>query len=59
MTTPTNPVKFRDYDLASLARKAWGEEWNKPDIGYEFSNGRKFDNTDRRGGGPYGTSTPA
>lgn len=23
-------------------KKIWGAEWNKPEVEYEFSNGRKF-----------------
>ena len=33
--------------------KAWGPEYRKPDIAYEFSNGRKFDSTDQYSTGIY------
>lgn len=37
-----------------LAVRAWGSEWQAPDHGaYEFSNGRKFDSTDRSSTGIY------
>jgi hypothetical protein len=35
-----------EFDYAALVRKQWGKEWNKKDTAYEFSNGRKFDQTD-------------
>ena len=37
---------------ADLVRKAWGKEYTKPDVVYEFSGGRKFESTDANGG-PY------
>jgi hypothetical protein len=41
--------------LLSLAQSAWGTEFNAPDHGaYCFSNGRKFDSTDRQRTGIYG-----
>lgn len=33
--------------------KEWGSEYRKPDIAYEFSNGRKFDCTDQYNTGIY------
>ena len=45
-------VRFRTYDLATQVRKSWGEDWKKPETGYEFSNGRKFNDTGNKGG-PY------
>ena len=39
----SNPT-FREVDLAAEIRKIWGAEWNKPDISYEFADGkRKFE----------------
>lgn len=35
-------VKFSVIDLGAEAKKAWGPEWNAPEVSYEFSNGRKF-----------------
>lgn len=40
-----NRVQTRDIDYAAWVRKLWGKEWNKPEIVYEFSNGRKFEET--------------
>ena len=38
----------------SVTVRAWGSEWQAPDHGaYEFSNGRKFDSTDRSSTGIY------
>ena len=44
--TPTeqnhDPV-FREIDMSAEAKKAWGPEWNAPEIAYEFADGkRKF-----------------
>lgn len=53
---PTKPPVFRTLDWGALVRKEWGDSWHKPEIGYEFSNGRKF-NDPGASGGPYtGTS---
>lgn len=38
-----NNVNFRTIDLAAETRRIWGVEWNKPEVAYEFSNGRKFE----------------
>jgi hypothetical protein len=47
------PVHTRTLDYASMVREAWGEEWGKPEVVYEFSNGRKFYSTDRTEHGVY------
>lgn len=44
-------VKTKTLNWRELVQKAWGKEANKPDPGYEFSNGRKFDTP--KTGGPY------
>lgn len=50
-------VTTRQIDWSAQARTAWGSEWSAPDHGaYEFSNGRKFDSTDRGVTGIYGVS---
>ncbi len=36
-------VRFRQLSWEEMCRKAWGKEWNKPEVAYEFSSGRKFD----------------
>lgn len=46
-------VSTRTINYSALVRKEWGENWNKPDIAYEFSNGRKFLDTDRSESGVY------
>lgn len=43
MNNNESDVKFRTIDLGAEARKAWGVDWNKPEVSYEFSNGRKFE----------------
>lgn len=45
-------VRTREFDWEQLVKNAWGKEWNKPDVAYEFSGGRKFE--EPREGGPYG-----
>jgi len=47
-----NQVKTRTLNWKELVLKKWGKEYQKPDPGYEFSNGRKFETPKR--GGPYG-----
>jgi hypothetical protein len=42
--TSTPPVRVTSYSYADLIKKAEGEDFNKPDIAYEFTNGRKFNN---------------
>lgn len=46
-------VNFRRVNLAAKIKETWGAEWSKPDIGYQFSNGRQFYNTDKRETGIY------
>ena len=50
--TPPKPPTYRTVNWAAVVRRAWGKEWNKPEVGYKFSNGRTFDSSDA-GGGPY------
>lgn len=38
-----NLVTTRAIDLNAVVRKAWGKDWAKPEVEYEFSNGRKFE----------------
>lgn len=44
----TNPalsqVTFRTYNWRDEVLKAWGEQWGKPDIAYEFT-ARTFDDS--------------
>lgn len=48
-------VTTRLLDWNQMVRRAWGSEFSAPDHGvYEFSNGRKFDSTDRGFHGFYG-----
>lgn len=42
MTEDEHNVTSRTLDLAAEVRRLWGPEWNKPELEYEFSNGRKF-----------------
>lgn len=48
-------VVAREFNWLDLVMKSWGSEFNAPDHGtYEFSNGRKYDSTDRGSAGIYG-----
>ena len=41
---PTEPqVTHSSFRLDAEVRRIWGPEWNKPEVEYEFSNGRKFE----------------
>ena len=54
---PTQKPVTRTIDYGAQVRRIWGDEWHKPEIAYEFSNGRKF-NSPGKNGGPYtGTGT--
>ena len=53
-TTPSPKVSTRTFSWLDQCARVWGKEWNKPDRGYQFSNGRTFENTDRTRSGVYG-----
>lgn len=36
---------IRPLDYGALVRELWGEEWGKKEVVYEFSNGRKFEDS--------------
>lgn len=54
---PTNPPNFRTINYGAQVKKLWGDEWHKKETGYEFSNGRKFDDPGVSGGPYTGTGT--
>ena len=43
--TGSPPPSTRTLDWGSIVRKVWGDDWLKRDTAYEFSNGRKFQDT--------------
>lgn len=43
----------RTFSFSALVKKKWGKEWTKPDVAYQFSNGRRFYSTDRAESGVY------
>ena len=48
------PVSVRQIDWRQQVINVWGSEYNGPDHGvYEWSNGRKFDSTDKTNSGIY------
>lgn len=36
------PPVVRTIDLSAEAKKAWGKEWNAPQLEYRFGNKREF-----------------
>ena len=36
-------VTTQEINWRAKVIESWGDEWGKPDIAYQFSNGRKFD----------------
>lgn len=52
MANEQNPVTTKLIDYAALVRKVEGEDMNKKEDVYEFSNGRKFEDSGSNGG-PY------
>ena len=56
----TTPPPLRNYvlkDMKTLVLKEWGKKWNEPEVAYEFSGGRKFDDPGVNGGPYTGTSS--
>ena len=43
---------FKNVNWGAMVRQAWGDEWHKKEIAYEFSSGRKFNDSGAQGG-PY------
>jgi anti-sigma-K factor RskA len=54
---PTQPPVTRNRDLGAMVREAWGDEWLKKDVAYQFSNGRRFEVSEPNGGPYTGTAT--
>lgn len=52
MSTTTKKPIFHVTDLRSIVLKA-DPDHEKPDIEYQFKNGRKFESNDRNGHGLY------
>jgi hypothetical protein len=46
-------VRTRDLSWEQLVRQREQEDYLKPDVVYEFSNGRKFQSTDHTDSGIY------
>ena len=46
-------VTYRVLSWRELAVREWGAEWGRPDICYEFSNGRTAESTDAYTSGIY------
>lgn len=47
----------REISFGGLVKQAWGDEWGKKDVCYEFSNGREFRASEPNGGPYTGTAT--
>lgn len=54
---PLLPPNVRSISYSELVRRAWGDDWHKKDVVYEFSNGRKFVDSGTNGGPYTGTAT--
>lgn len=48
-----NKVTTRTIDWRQMVIARWGEEWNKPDTAYVFSDGSRRDSTDQYTTGIY------
>lgn len=48
-----NPVTTRTVDYKRLIQDQNGKDHQKPEVVYQFSNGRKFDSTDKAESGIY------
>ena len=48
-----NPVTTRTVDYKRLIQHQNGKDHQKPEVVYQFSNGRKFDSTDKAESGIY------
>lgn len=57
LTIP-HKVTYRTLSWRELCVREWGAEWGRPDIAYEFSNGRKANATDQYGRGIYDPTHP-
>lgn len=44
------PGAARTLDWGAMCRASWGPEWSKREVVYEWSNGRKMEDSQR---GPY------
>ena len=51
-------VSYRTLSWQDLVVREWGAEWGRPDIAYEFSNGRQANCTDQYGQGIYNPTSP-
>lgn len=49
----TKPPMTRVLSWAAAVKKAWGDQWNKKETVYQFSNGREFKSTDHTDSGIY------
>lgn len=46
-------TRTRKISVSAMVKKAWGSEYSRRDVVYEFSNGRRFESTDRGESGVY------
>ena len=53
MANTPPPVTTNNIDYAALVRKVQGEDANKPEIVYKFSNGKEYKSTDNTNSGIY------
>lgn len=53
---PEDLPSSREIDWETIVRKAWGDEWLKKEVVYEFPPTRKFYSTDSTDSGIYSGS---
>jgi hypothetical protein len=49
----TEQVKIRQVNFADLVKRREGDDYNRPDPSYQFSNNREFQSTDKTESGIY------
>lgn len=48
-----NEVTTKEINWAAQVQKMWGKEYKKPEVVYQWSNGREFKSTDNAESGIY------
>lgn len=51
--SPPSVYNIKLLDYAALVKRVQGEDANKPDVVYQFSNNREFNSTDATNSGIY------
>lgn len=51
-------VTYSTTSWRELVLREWGAEWGRPDVAYEFPNGRRANSTDQYKQGIYNPTNP-